>query len=194
MINFKISFLEKSIGQINQILNKTLPEVVLSGRSNVGKSSLLNAVFSKKIAYTSKSAGKTILINFYNVKKFRFVDVPGYGFSGRAKSEKERFNVLTDKYFKLSRADLVLQLIDFRHSLHDSDIQMILYLSEKKIKFFIIFTKIDKIKSDSYEEKFSYLKSQIDKISRDYMDILGISSKKGRNIKKLKSLIVSFLS
>ena len=158
MKEFENMSLETSIGKINQIPEKTIPEVVLSGKSNVGKSSLINAIISKKIAYTSKNAGKTILINFYKSKKFRIVDVPGYGFSIRSRSEKLRFNNLTDEYFNLFRSDLVIQLIDSRHDLQENDSQMIRFLSDLKIKFGIVLTKIDKIPDSKYEGSFLKLK------------------------------------
>ena len=191
MKEFNNIFLEKSIGIIEQIPKKTVPEIVLSGRSNVGKSSLINSIISKKIAYTSKNAGKTNLINFYKASDFRIVDVPGYGFSNRDRSEKARFNKLTDDYFNLFRADLVIQLIDFRHDLQENDSQMIKFLSDMKIKFCVVFTKIDKIASNKHEQFFLNLRSQIDRISTEYVDILGVSSKNGENVKKLCSLILS---
>ena len=188
---FENIFLEKSIGEINQIPAKTLTEIALSGRSNVGKSSLLNSIISKKIAYTSKNAGKTILINFYKAKNFRIADVPGYGFSLKSRNEKTRFNKLTDEYFNSKRPDCVLQLIDSRHDLHDNDKQMINFLSETKIKFYIILTKVDKLSNSQYEQFYLNLKSQISIISQNYSEIIGVSAKTGLNINKIRSLIIS---
>lgn len=191
MKKFDNFFLEKSIGKIEQIPKKSLPEIVFAGKSNVGKSSLINAIISKRIAYTSKTAGKTILLNFYKEKDFRLVDVPGYGFSVRSKKEKFRFNKLTDDYFKLNRADCVFQLIDFRHDLQDNDSDMINFLSKMEINFHVIFTKIDKIPKVQREQQYLNLKSKIDKISDRYIEILCVSSKTGENINKLRSLIIS---
>lgn len=191
MKEFENTFLEKSIGEIEQIPEKTLTEIAISGKSNVGKSSLINAIISKPIAYTSKNAGKTILINFYRSKNFRIVDVPGYGFNIRSKDEKNRFNKLTDDYFNLLRSDLVVHLVDFRHDLQDNDLQMIKFLSEMKIKFCIVFTKIDKVSNNKYEQFFLNLKSQIDIVSTDYIQIFGVSSKTKKNINKLCSFIIS---
>jgi len=193
MKEFENLILEKSIGKIDQIPAKTLPEIVLSGKSNVGKSSLINAIISKKSAYTSKRAGKTILINFYKSKSLRLVDVPGYGFNLRSLKEKIRFNKLTDDYFNLFRSDLVIQLIDFRHDLQENDSQMIKYLSDTGTKFCIVFTKIDKIADSKYDQFFLNLKSQIDKISTDYTDIFGVSSKMNKNINKIRGIIISTL-
>lgn len=190
MSEFNISF-EKSVGISNQLPKKTIPEIVLSGKSNVGKSSLINAIISKKIAYTSKIAGKTILINFYKCTKFRLVDVPGYGFSNRSREEQFRFNKLTDEYFMEKRADLVLHLIDSRNNLQENDAQMIRFLSDNDIKFYIIFTKIDKLSKSACEKQILNLRSQIDKISDKCTDFISISSKRGDNINKIRGLILS---
>lgn len=190
MKEFENIFLEKSIGEINQIPFKNLPEVSFAGKSNVGKSSLINSIVSKKIAYTSKNAGKTDLINFYRAKNFRIVDIPGYGFSLRSKDEKTRFNKLADDYFRLKRSDIVLQLIDSRHDLQENDRQMISFLSEMKIKFYVILTKIDKLSSSQFKHFYLNLKSQIDAISQNYSEIIGVSVKTGVNINKIRNLII----
>ncbi len=184
-------FLEKSIGNINQIPKKTSKEIVLSGKSNVGKSSLINSIISKKIAYTSKNAGKTVLINFYSGKNFKIVDVPGYGFSRRSEQEKERFNKLTDDYFHLKRCDLVFHLIDSRNDLQENDAQMIDFLSVNDIKFFVLLTKVDKMSNTKCEQCIARLKSQIDEISNNYEEIIPVSSKAGVNIKKIRGIMLS---
>ena len=190
MNKLNISF-EKSIGTIDQIPLKTTKEIVLSGKSNVGKSSLINAIISKKIAYTSKTAGKTTLINFYSCKKFKIVDVPGYGFSRRSKDEKMRFNSLTDNYFKLKRYDLAFHLIDSRNKLQENDAQMIDFLSENGIEFYVLLTKIDKMSKSKCKECTFELKSQIDDISKSYKEIIPVSSKTGENISKVRNIIMS---
>ena len=192
MSEFNISF-EKSVGTSDQLPAKTVPEIVLSGKSNVGKSSLINAIISKKIAYTSKTAGKTILINFYKCKKFRILDVPGYGFSNRSREEQSRFNSLTDEYFREKRADFVLHLIDSRNDLQENDAQMVQFLSDNNIKFCIIFTKIDKLSQSACEKQILNLRSQIDRISDKCIDFIPISSKKGDNINKVRGLILSIV-
>ena len=193
MKEFENIFLEKSIAEINQIPKKTLPEIAISGKSNVGKSSLINSIISKKIAYTSKNAGKTVLINFYKAKNFRIIDIPGYGFSSRSQQEKTRFNKLADNYFRIKRPDCVLQLIDSRHDLQNNDKQMIKFLSEFKLKFYLIFTKIDKLSSSQYEHFCLNLKKQIDIISPSYSGIIPVSSKNNLNINKIRILIISEL-
>ena len=192
MNEFNISF-EKSVGIIDQLPAKTIPEIVLSGKSNVGKSSLINAIISKKIAYTSKTAGKTTLINFYKSEKLRIVDVPGYGFNNRSKQEQHRFNKLTDEYFKKNRSNLVIHLIDSRNDLQENDAIMIKFLSDNDIKFCVVSTKIDKLSKTVCEKQTLNLRSQVDKISEKYIDFIPISSKKGENINKIKRLILSVI-
>lgn len=190
MKEFENVFLEKSVGEITQIPKKTMPEIVFSGKSNVGKSSLINSIISKQMAYTSKNAGKTVLLNFYRAKKFRIIDVPGYGFNLKSKKDNSRFNKLADDYFNMKRADCVFQLVDSRHNLQDNDKQMICFLSDMKIKFYIILTKIDKLSFSKYKYFCLNLKKQIDIISQNHSGIIESSVKTGENIKKIRHLII----
>ena len=108
----------------------------------------------------------------------------------RSKDEKTRFNKLADDYFRLKRSDIVLQLIDSRHDLQENDRQMISFLSEMKIKFYVILTKIDKLSSSQFKHFYLNLKSQIDAISQNYSEIIGVSVKTGVNINKIRNLII----
>ena len=108
----------------------------------------------------------------------------------RSKDEKTRFNKLADDYFRLKRSDIVLQLIDSRHDLQENDRQMISFLSEMKIKFYVILTKIDKLSNSQYKHFYLNLKSQIDAISQNYSEIIGVSVKTGININKIRNLII----
>lgn len=124
------------------------PEVVLSGKSNVGKSSLLNALAdNKKLAKVSQSPGKTRMVIYFNVdEKIYIADLPGYGYAKAPKHEKEKFSKLVEQYFDSGRPiSLVLHLIDIRHLPSVEDQQMIIYMKEKKYPFFLVFTKCDKI-------------------------------------------------
>ena len=98
---------------------------------------------------------------------------------------------ISGEYFNSKRPNCVLQLIDSRHDLHDNDKQMINFLSETKIKFYIILTKIDKLKNSQYEQFYLNLKSQISIISQNYSEIIRVSAKTGLNINKIRSLIIS---
>ncbi|NLA95977.1 MAG: YihA family ribosome biogenesis GTP-binding protein [Clostridiaceae bacterium] len=123
-------------------------EIVFAGRSNVGKSTLVNALSKRKnLARTSKTPGKTRLVFFYDVSPdFYFVDLPGYGFARISQGEKEAFSHVTDQYFESDRpVALVLVLIDIRRGFGEADHQMLEYLSHYDIDWQVILTKADKL-------------------------------------------------
>jgi len=123
---------ETSFGSASQLTESDIPEIVVSGRSNVGKSSLINRLCSRKnLARTSASPGKTATINFFLDEGFRIVDLPGYGYAKVSKTEKNRWNTLISSYFSGDRdIRLVLQLVDIRHAPSVDDINLItLFLS-----------------------------------------------------------------
>lgn len=136
-----------SAGNKQQLPASDLPEIVFSGRSNVGKSSLINKLLNRKaIARVSATPGKTATINFFRVDTCRFVDLPGYGYAKVSKSEKQRWADLVEGYFGLDRKiALVLQLVDFRRSPTSDDFDMIGFLKESGLPFAVVCTKCDKL-------------------------------------------------
>lgn len=124
------------------------PEFAFIGRSNVGKSSLMNMLLGRKsLVKTSKKPGKTILLNYFNINdSFYLVDLPGYGFASRSKSEQDSWRVLIEKYLVTRKelADIFL-LIDSRHGILPNDEQMIAFLDHHEIGFTPVFTKTDKL-------------------------------------------------
>lgn len=124
-----------------------LVQIALSGRSNVGKSSLLNKLIGRKnLARVSGSPGKTITINFYLIdKKVYIVDLPGYGFAKRAPSDKEKWSRLTDSYFTSGQMTAVAQLIDLKVGPTADDEMMLDFMNRSGIPYFIIATKLDKL-------------------------------------------------
>ncbi len=124
-----------------------LPEVVFSGRSNVGKSSLINKLLERRsLARTSATPGKTASINFYRLSTLRLVDLPGYGYAKVSNAERQRWNGLIQGYFDADRdMRLVLQLVDMRHPPSAEDRQMIDWFVEAGIPFVIVLTKADKL-------------------------------------------------
>lgn len=145
-VNLKIS-----AGRPNQFPGDPLVQVAFSGRSNVGKSSLINALLGRKsLARVSSAPGKTITINFYEVdKKLYLVDLPGYGFAKRTFEDKQQWSALTDGYFtsnkNIDRLALVLQLVDSRIGPTKDDEMMLDFLRESQIPFVIVATKTDKL-------------------------------------------------
>ncbi len=148
-INFNNAQFEASYGDLSQICESDLPEVVFSGRSNVGKSSLINKLINRKsLAKVSAKPGKTGTINFYNLGLIRLVDLPGYGYAKVSMSEKRRWANLVEGYFSSDRnIKLVIQVIDMRHSPTKDDFHMIDYLYSSNYPFAIILTKSDKLKT-----------------------------------------------
>lgn len=140
-----------SAGNPRQFPAVPLPQIAFSGRSNVGKSSLINALLQrKKLARVSSTPGKTITINFYNVdNKIMLVDLPGYGYAKRTFEEQKKWSTLTDGYFtKNPFADLLratVQLIDSRIGPTKDDLQMLQFLYEAKIPHILVYTKVDKL-------------------------------------------------
>lgn len=146
-----------------------LPEYAFIGRSNVGKSSLINMLTNnKKLAKTSSKPGKTRLINHFLIdSSWHLVDLPGYGYARASKSEKKNFQKLITDYF-INRNQLISAfiLVDVRHEAQKIDIEFMRWLTINKIAFSIVFTKIDKLKQDGnpnsgIEEKLKKYKSVI---------------------------------
>ena len=150
-LNLQKTSLRISAGEIRQFCSDPMPQVAFSGRSNVGKSSLINTLLGRKsLARVSASPGKTITINFYDIdKQLFFVDLPGYGFARRAPADKAKWSALTDGYFtrnpNLDRLSLVLQLVDAKVGVTSDDAMMLSYLRQAELPFLVVATKVDKL-------------------------------------------------
>lgn len=139
----------------NNLLETDLSEIAIVGKSNVGKSSLINMLANNsKLARSSKDPGRTRLINYFNFDdKFLLVDLPGYGFAKVSKKEKEKWGVILDNYLKESKnLKHVFMLIDIRHGAGENDITMIDYLTHYGIPFTVIATKADKVSRNEYKK------------------------------------------
>ena len=154
---------ERSFGLSSQLTECDCPELVFAGRSNVGKSSLLNKIFNRKsLARTSSVPGKTATINFYSADGVRFVDLPGYGYAKVAKGEKRRFSELLSGYFAQERdIYLVFLLLDIRHKPSEDDLAMIDFLIEEELPFVVVLTKSDKLSRLKQAERIENFKSEI---------------------------------
>ncbi|MGM9636501.1 MAG: ribosome biogenesis GTP-binding protein YihA/YsxC [Eubacteriales bacterium] len=150
--NFVKTTLRITAGLKSQFPTDSLPQIALSGRSNVGKSSLINRLIGRKsLARVSSSPGKTITVNFYEVDaSFYLVDLPGYGYARRPGEDRARWSELTDGYFgsgkqKNDRIAAVAQLIDLKVGPTADDLTMLDFLTRVGIPFFVIATKADKL-------------------------------------------------
>ena len=150
-INVNNADIAMTVGNKKQFPRDSRPEIALSGRSNVGKSSLINTMLARKsLARVSGSPGKTITINYYSIDgKMFLVDLPGYGYAKRSQDSKRSWSSLTEDYFldnpSSDAIKLVLQLIDIRVGPTDDDIMMINWLIDNSVPFIVVATKSDKL-------------------------------------------------
>lgn len=172
-ININNAELFTTVGASKQFPRDPKPQVALSGRSNVGKSSLINTLLGRKsLARVSSAPGKTITINYYGIdKKMYLVDLPGYGYAKRSKESKKVWSSLTEDFFlKNPSSDalrLVIQLIDVRTGPTEDDIMMINWLIDMDIPFTVVCTKTDKLSNNQ-------LKEAMDKLNKEYFSDAGI--------------------
>lgn len=154
---------EAACGTSAQLLPSDLPEIAFAGRSNVGKSSLLNRILNRKsLARVSSVPGKTVTVNFFKGDGVRFVDLPGYGFAKVSRSEKERWAELMEAYFKSERnIKLVIQLTDMRRCPTADDHDMIHFLSEVGYPFIVVMTKSDKLNKGEYNNRLEAIKDEL---------------------------------
>ena len=154
-MNFNNAQFEKAFGTLNQLDDSTLPEFCFSGRSNVGKSSLINCILNRKnFARVSSKPGKTVTINFYNIdNKINIADLPGYGYAKVSKKEKESWGDMINEYLDDTTRDMViLMLVDARHKPSEEDMMMLEWIRYSKRPFYVVATKVDKIKPSVKEE------------------------------------------
>ena len=172
-INVNNSDIALTVGDKRGFPRDPRPQIALSGRSNVGKSSLINTLLGRKsLARVSSSPGKTITINYYDIdKKLYLVDLPGYGYAKRSFESKRSWSSLTEDYFLKNPASdalrLVIQLIDIRTGPTDDDIMMINLLIDRQIPFVVVATKTHKLSN-------SQLKVALAELDKSYFSGTGI--------------------
>ena len=167
----------------SQYPEDNLPEFIMLGRSNVGKSSFINTITNrKKLAYISSKPGKTSTINFYNCDdELYLVDVPGYGYADTSKEEIRKFGLMVEEYLK-KREQLkrVFLLIDFRHKPTSDDVLMYNFLKYYHIPVTIIATKADKISNNERTKNLKLLKDSLDIVVGDDLVVFSSTSREGK--------------
>ena len=179
----KSAELETVCGVTSTLPDNTLPEVAFAGKSNVGKSSLINALMNRKsLARTSSQPGKTQTINFYNVNdEMYFVDLPGYGYAKVSQKEKEKWGKMIEKYLHTSKVlQAVFLLIDIRHEPSANDKQMYDWIMSNGFHPIIIATKLDKIKRSQLAKHVKLIKQGLGVDSDTIVIPFSSETKQGR--------------
>ena len=188
-MNFNNAKFETSYGVSAQLPPAENIEIAFAGRSNVGKSSLLNRLFNRKsLARVSSVPGKTVTINFYDCDGIKMVDLPGYGYAKVSHDEKRRWSELMESYFKSGRKiKLVVQLTDMRHSVTQQDIDMMRFLKSNEYPFIVVMTKCDKLNKTEYARRIQEIKQELS----EFGDVLTVpfSATKGDGAQTIKSAI-----
>ncbi len=187
-MNFQKVEFELSAGRADQLPRATLPEIVFSGRSNVGKSSLINKLLNRKsLARVSATPGKTATINFFRMDECRLVDLPGYGYAKVSKSEKDRWARLVEGYFAAERKiALVVQLVDMRHEPTQDDVDMINFLIDAGLPFVVALTKADKLNRTETEKQTALFEELFQEAGVDFVPF---SAVKGDGLSELQSIL-----
>ena len=170
------------------------PEIAFAGRSNVGKSTLLNKLFGRRaLARVSSVPGKTATVNFYRCGNVDFVDLPGYGYAKTAKSELRRWQDLINGYLQQER-DLraVLLLIDMRHPPTQNDLQMADFLIDTETPFAVVLTKADKLNKSERAARLAALPDELPQF--DDLTVIPFSSVTGEGVDTLRALIEEITS
>ncbi len=184
----KVKFLT-SFGTAGQLPPSEKPEIVFAGRSNVGKSSLINRLFNQKsLARVSATPGKTATINFFETENLIFADLPGYGYAKVSRGGKRRWADLIEGYFAQDRdIALVLSLVDSRHPPSADDRMMLEFLIENELPFVVVLTKIDKLSPRQRQERLEAFRQELS--YGEQLTLLPFSSQTGEGREELRNLL-----
>ncbi len=178
----------------DNLLNHELSEFIFIGKSNVGKSSFINALAKRKnLAYTSSKPGKTITINYYLInKEFYFIDLPGYGYAAKEKTDRVKFGkMIEDLIHDNPKVKTIFLILDIRHEPTEDDVLMYQYLKYFNLPITLIATKMDKIGTTLVERHLKIIRNKLD-ITTDSI-IIPISSINNKGIEKVEKLIEEYL-
>ncbi len=188
-MNFNKAEYTASYGISSQLPKTDVGEIAFAGRSNVGKSSLINKVLNRKsLARVSSVPGKTITINYYKVDTINFVDLPGYGYAKSSKNEIIRWSKLIEDYFyDNDNLRLVVSLIDMRHPPTKLDIDMINFLIDAGYPFIVVLTKADKLNKTETQNRLKLIREELP--CGEDIKILPCSSSNGQGMEELQKII-----
>ncbi len=194
MIKFRSELIATAYKK-DQFPTLDLPEIAIAGRSNVGKSSLINSLLEHRIAHVASQPGKTRSVNFIKVDSddvsFMLVDLPGYGYAARSKKEQKAWADLIGEYF-ISRPslELIVSLVDFRHGLLANDLQLQEWITSQNIPFQVVFTKVDKISRGHRKQMlYKYIRTGLRSI--DVPQMTSVKTKDG--IEELRGFLISYI-
>lgn len=195
MMNFSNCSFIRSYGLVSQLNKSDRKEIVFCGRSNVGKSTLINKLCNNnKLARVSSTPGKTSTINFFDLSgAYYLVDLPGYGFSKKSNADKKRWSELMEGYFSTFRnITFAVLLLDCRRDPNEDDDDMISYFNSFQVPYVAIITKVDKLNVKEYNERISFLSDYV--LSRQCKKMIPYSSLKKESIENLRKELGDLLS
>lgn len=170
---------------------KKLPEIAFAGKSNVGKSSVINRILQRKnFARVGEKPGKTIHVNYFTVdNKCYFVDLPGYGYAKVSQAEKDRWGKLMESYFAAQRIDLGVFIVDARHAPTNNDITMARWFLDSGCPFVVVANKLDKLRKSQIEPNLEIIRQDL--ALPEYCPIIPFSAEKGTGRDELVRLIIA---
>ena len=180
-----------SAASVRDFPQNRMPEIAFAGKSNVGKSSVINRILNRKnFARVGEKPGKTIHVNYFTVdKKCYFVDLPGYGFAKVSQKEKDRWGALMESYFASNRIDLGVFIVDARHAPTNNDITMARWFLDTGCPFVVVANKLDKLKKSEIEPNMETIRQDLE-LPED-CPVLPFSAEKGLGKDALVKYILS---
>ena len=186
----KVEFLTSAANPKNFPGNR-LPEIAFAGKSNVGKSSVINRLLQRKnFARVGDKPGKTIHVNYFTVdSKCYFVDLPGYGYAKVSQSERDRWSKLMEDYFAAGRIDLGILIVDYRHPPTNNDITMARWFMDSGCRFVVVANKMDKLKKSELEPNLATIRADLE--LPEECPVIPFSAEKGNGREELLRHILS---